>query len=84
MDLLKYKFHKAKGNFSLAIEGGDVWLRQKAFNPTDGTPLPDAVHQVNVAGTAAKAEELQSAADNLKALLDDIKALQTRPPSPPA
>lgn len=66
----KYKERKTKNLVSLEKEGNGFLIKQKRFNPEEGTEIDDLVEKQTVAG-------IQVQIDHVEALLADLNQLKT-------
>ncbi len=71
LDIQKYTDFKNKGLISFSVNGDQVFVSQKQFDPNTGNALPDQITQIAVSDIQNKIADLQSQIDNLNAMLVD-------------
>ncbi len=71
LNIQQYTDLKNQGLVSFSVNGDQVFVSQKQFDPNTGNALPDQVTQIAVSDIQNKIADLQSQIDNYNAMLTD-------------
>lgn len=71
----KYKYKKAKNLVSLEKDGTGFLIKQKRFDPDEGTQIDDYVEKQTVIGIQSQIDQAESVLADLNQLKTDAQAL---------